>query len=43
LNDPARHAAYEKAARLARELIRSKTFVSFLTIPAYQQIVSEGK
>ena len=43
LNDPARHAAYEKAARLARELIRSKTFVSFLTIPAYQQIVSEGQ
>jgi len=43
LNDPSRHVAYEKAARLARELIRSKTFVSFLTIPAYQQIVSEGK
>ena len=43
LNDPSRHVAYEKAARLARELIRSKTLVSFLTIPAYQQIVSEGK
>jgi malate synthase len=43
LNDLVRYAAYEKAARLTRELICSKTFVGFLTIPAYQQIVSEGK
>ena len=42
LGDPTRYAAYEKAARLTRELIRSKTFVEFLTIPAYQQILSEG-
>jgi malate synthase len=40
--DPARYAAYEKAARLTRELIRSEKFVSFLTVPAYQQIISEG-
>jgi len=43
LNDPARYAAYEKAAQLTRQLIRAETFVGFLTIPAYQQMVSEGK
>jgi malate synthase len=40
--DPARYAAYEKAARLTRELVRADKFVDFLTLPAYQQIVGEG-
>lgn len=40
--DAARYAAYEKAARLTRELIRADKFVDFLTLPAYQQIVGEG-
>jgi len=33
---------YEKSARLMRDLIRSPQFVEFLTIPAYQLILSEG-
>ena len=37
-----RSAAYEKSAQLMRELIRAPRFVEFLTVPAYQQIVSEG-
>jgi len=41
--DPARYAAYEKAAKLTRSLIVSDKFVSFLTIPAYQQVLSEGR
>ena len=40
--DAARYAAYEKAARLTRELIRAPKFVEFLTVPAYQQLLSEG-
>ena len=40
--DPVRSASYEKAAKLTRDLIASKDFVNFLTIPAYQQIISEG-
>ncbi|MGB7848616.1 MAG: malate synthase A [Candidatus Acidiferrum sp.] len=40
--DAARYAAYEKSARLMRDLIRSPQFVEFLTIPAYQLILSEG-
>jgi malate synthase len=43
LGDPARYAAYERAAKLTRELIASDKFVTFLTIPAYQQVVSEGR
>lgn len=43
LGDPARYAAYERAAKLWRELISAPQFVSFLTIPAYQQVVSEGR
>jgi len=43
LGDPARYAAYEKAAKLTRDLIASENFVDFLTIPAYQQVVSEGR
>ncbi|HWY06761.1 MAG TPA: malate synthase A [Candidatus Acidoferrales bacterium] len=40
--DAARYAAYEKSAQLMRDLIRSPQFVEFLTVPAYQQILSEG-
>ena len=40
--DPARYAAYEKSAQLMRDLIRAPKFVEFLTVPAYQQILSEG-
>jgi malate synthase len=42
LSDPKRMAAFEKAAQLMRELIRAPRFVEFLTVPAYQQILSEG-
>jgi malate synthase len=37
-----RMAAYEKAAVLMRELIRSEKFVEFLTVPAYREILEEG-
>src|ERR1700674_326550 len=40
--DTARYAAYEKSAQLMRDLIRSPQFVEFLTVPAYQKILSEG-
>jgi malate synthase len=37
-----RYAAYEKSAQLMRDLIRSPQFVEFLTVPAYQRILTEG-
>ncbi len=40
--DAARFAAYEKSAQLMRDLIRSPQFVEFLTVPAYNRILSEG-
>ncbi len=40
--DAARLAAYEKSAQLMRDLIRAPEFVEFLTVPAYQRILSEG-
>jgi malate synthase len=40
--DAARYVAYEKSAQLMRDLIRSPRFVEFLTVPAYQKILSEG-
>src|SRR5579864_1674138 len=40
--DAARYAAYEKSAQLMRDLIRSPQFVEFLTVPAYNRILSEG-
>jgi len=40
--DSARYAAYEKSAQLMRDLIRAPQFVEFLTIPAYQRILSDG-
>jgi len=40
--DAVRFAAYEKSAQLMRELIRAPQFVEFLTVPAYERILSEG-
>jgi malate synthase len=39
--DGVRYAAYEKAADLMRELVRSESFVEFLTLPAYQRVLKE--
>jgi malate synthase len=39
--DPVRYEAYEKAAKLMRELIRAPKFVDFLTLPAYTQVLKE--
>lgn len=39
--DATRYAAYEKAAALMRELVRSPQFVEFLTVPAYQRVLKE--
>jgi malate synthase len=41
--DSVRYAAYQKAAQLMRDLITAPQFVEFLTIPAYQRILSEGE
>ena len=41
--DAQRYAAYEKAAKLMRDLIASPTFTTFLTLPAYQQVLAEEK
>jgi malate synthase len=40
--DPARMAAYEMSGQLMQELIRAPRFVEFLTVPAYQRILSDG-
>jgi malate synthase len=40
--DAIRLSAYEKSAQLMRDLIRAPQFVEFLTVPAYQRILSEG-
>ncbi len=39
--DAGRYAAYEKAARLVREMTRAPRFVDFLTLPAYNQILED--
>jgi malate synthase len=39
--DAPRQKAYEKAARLMREIIRAPRFVEFLTVPAYQQLLRD--
>jgi malate synthase len=41
--DSVRYAAYQTAAQLMRDLISAPKFVEFLTIPAYQRILSEGE
>jgi malate synthase len=40
-SEPSRHAAFEKAAGLMRDLIHARDFVEFLTIPAYRLLISE--
>jgi malate synthase len=37
--DGTRYAAYEKAADLMRELVKTPQFVEFLTVPAYQRVL----
>jgi malate synthase len=37
--DAERYAAYEKAAALMRNLIRSDRFIEFLTLPAYDEVL----
>ena len=39
--DAVRYAAYEKAADLMRELVKTSEFVEFLTLPAYQRVLKE--
>ena len=39
--DAVRYAAYEKAAELMRELVKTSEFVEFLTVPAYQRVLKE--
>jgi malate synthase len=39
--DPVRFAAYERAARLMRDMIAAPQFVEFLTIPAYHQLLRD--
>jgi len=41
--DGARYAAYENAASLMSELVRSPKFIEFLTLPAYQRVLKEEK
>jgi malate synthase len=41
-HEPARVQAYEKAAALLRELLRSDELADFLTIPAYETLLREG-
>jgi malate synthase len=43
IGDAGRYAAYERAADLTRKLIVSEQFMDFLTIPAYRQVISEGR
>jgi malate synthase len=40
--DDTRFQAYEQAADLMRQLIRSPKFTTFLTLPAYEQVIAEG-
>ena len=39
--DGDRYAAYQKAADLMRELVKSSQFVEFLTLPAYLRVLKE--
>jgi malate synthase len=40
--DTQRYSAYEKAAELMQQLVRSPQFTDFLTVPAYAQVLAEG-
>jgi malate synthase len=41
--DATRYSAYVRAAELMRELVRAQKFVEFLTVPAYQRVLAEGR
>ncbi len=41
--DAQRYSAYVRAAELMRELVRAPKFVEFLTVPAYQRVLAEGR
>jgi len=41
--DATRYRAYERAADLMRKLIRAPQFVQFLTLPAYAEVIHEGR
>jgi malate synthase len=41
--DATRYSAYVRAAELMRELVRAPKFVEFLTVPAYQRVLAEGR
>ncbi|WP_342612583.1 malate synthase A [Terriglobus roseus] len=40
--DAKRFAAYERAALMMRDLVRSDRFTDFLTLPAYESVLKEG-
>jgi len=41
--DDARYDAYERAAKLMRNLIESPTFPEFLTVPAYAEVLEHER
>ena len=41
--DATRYSAYVRAAELMQELVRAPKFVEFLTVPAYQRVLAEGR
>ncbi len=41
--NPERFTAYTKAAALMRDLVRAPKFTEFLTLPAYEQVLAEGR
>jgi malate synthase len=41
--DAQRYSAYERAAELMRELVRAPKFIDFLTLPAYERVLQEGR
>ena len=38
-----RYASYDKAAELMREMYTSPTFVEFLTVPAYHELIRQER
>jgi malate synthase len=40
--DEKRFSAYQRAADLMRELVKSPKFMDFLTLPAYDRVMAEG-
>jgi len=40
--DAERYAAYQQAAQLMQDLVRTPQFMDFLTVPAYERVLAEG-